>query len=169
MLAWNSARCWLFRRPPPGFLKISVFFRRPPPGFFPNFWCFFVDIPLGFLKISVFFRRGPFVRGSKFLVFFRRHPPRIFFFKFLVFSSPLFFLLHLRLPFIPGFASKSQTGPKGALSRGVRWKSGRAHNFSVVFPFSFAWTPPFSTTWIFSSFFFRLLRLPCRPGNRFEV
>ena len=81
--------------------------------------CFFVDIPLGFLKVAVFFRRPPFVRGSKFLVFFRRHPPRIFF-KFLVFSSPLFFLLHLRLPFIPGFASKSQMGPKGALSRGVR-------------------------------------------------
>ena len=42
-----------------------------------DFLCFFVDLPLEFLKISVVFRRGPFVRGSKFLVFFRRHPPRI--------------------------------------------------------------------------------------------
>ena len=55
MLAWNSARCWLFRRPPLWFFKISVFFRRPPPGFFLIFWCFFVDRPQDFLRFLCFF------------------------------------------------------------------------------------------------------------------
>ena len=67
-----------FRRPTPGFLKISVFFRRGPSVRGSKFLVFFfVGIPLGFLKVSVFFRRGPFVRGSKFLVFFRRPRPKI--------------------------------------------------------------------------------------------
>jgi len=67
-------------------------------------------------------------------------------------------------------------GPPLGFSTSFRVFSPKAHSrgrsgpqlFCRV-PSSFAWTPPFSTTWIFSSFFFRLLRLPCRPGNRFEV
>ena len=103
--------------------------------------CFFVDIPLGFLKISVFFRRGPFVRGGKFLVFFRRHPPR-FFFQFSCVFFSFVFSSSSSSSIYTGIRKQKPDGAEGCVvTRGAVKERSGPQLFCRV-PFFFCMDPP---------------------------